>query len=93
MINIDMKTVRKSIAIYGLSTQMYVTIEELSELQKEVCKALREAKDNRASIVEELADVQIMLANLREIFKIEDEELESVIRYKQSRLEERMKSK
>ena len=52
--------------------QLIVAIEELSELQKELCKALR-GKPNKEDIIEELADVLIMLDQVKIYFKIEDE--------------------
>ena len=39
--------------------QLIVAIEEMSELQKELCKALR-GNHNLSEIVEEVADVEIM---------------------------------
>lgn len=44
-------------------------LEEMSELQKEICKAWR-GKDNAAEIAEEVADVMIMLEQIKIIFKI-----------------------
>jgi hypothetical protein len=52
---------------YGKEKQMIVAIEELSELQKELTKNLR-GKDNLDALAEEIADVEIMLAQLRIIF-------------------------
>lgn len=52
---------------YGERAQMVVAIEELSELQKEICKALRGEK-NADRIAEEMADVQIMFDQLEIIF-------------------------
>lgn len=51
--------------------QMVVAIEELSELQKELCKAIRgqEVKEN---IIEEIADVSIMLCQIMIYFEIEE---------------------
>ena len=70
------------IAKYGI-LQMVIAIEELSELQKELCKALRD-NTNIDNLVEEMADVYIMLQqmklffgiNQRQINKIKNEKLE-----------------
>ena len=43
--------------------QIVVAIEELSELQKELCKHLRD-KTNMQNIIEEIADVVIMVEQL-----------------------------
>lgn len=45
---------------YGPEAQTLMVFEEMSELQKELCKHAR-GKDNRQAIAEEIADVRIML--------------------------------
>lgn len=45
---------------WGGDAQMVVAIEEMSELQKELCKNIR-GRENREAIAEEIADVRIML--------------------------------
>lgn len=52
---------------FGIRLQVIVAIEELSELQKELTKWLRE-KCNPACLLEEMADVSIMLNQLQLIF-------------------------
>ena len=44
--------------------QIVVAIEEMSELQKELCKVLRHEDYNMRNIEEEIADVSIMLEQL-----------------------------
>lgn len=56
---------------YGVNIQAVVAIEELSELQKEICKALR-GECNTDNLAEEIADATIMLEQLRDIFDIND---------------------
>lgn len=53
---------------YGAGYEMIVAIEELSELQKELCKDWRDEGDPDA-IAEEIADVEIVLAHLKLIYK------------------------
>ena len=70
-----MKTVneayyKKLIQKFGVKNQIIVAIEELSELQKELCKYLRD-KTNIRNISEEMADVEIMLEQLKIIFENE----------------------
>lgn len=50
----------KALDTYGAQAQTLMCMEEMSELQKELCKHARGA-DNRAQIAEEIADVRIML--------------------------------
>ena len=58
---------RQAIRRYGKLNQLHVAIEELSELQKELCKDLR-GKGTRDAIAEEIADAEIMLEQLKRIY-------------------------
>lgn len=58
---------RRAVKHYGKVNQLHVAIEELSELQKELCKDLRGIGDRNA-IAEEIADVEIMLDQLKQIY-------------------------
>jgi len=68
------KIYAKAIALFGKEKQMIMAIEEMSELIKEVSKALRfdEIKD-KGAMVEEIADVEIMLEQLKIITRSEHE--------------------
>lgn len=68
----DAELLEKAIRTYGKRLQMIVAVEELSELQKEICKRQRGA-DNKTAIAEEIADVEIMLAQLKIMFDCKDE--------------------
>lgn len=57
---------------FGTSAQLVVAIEELSEIQKEIGKALR-GQVNLPHLAEEIADATIMLEQIRLIFDINDE--------------------
>lgn len=81
---------KEAILKYGKSLQLIVAIEELSELQKEITKALR-GKLNIDHLIEEIADAQIMIEQLLVIFGLETEEIEREKNYKISRLYERIK--
>lgn len=61
-----------ALAVFGPGAQLIVALEELSEVQKEICKALR-GKCNREHLAEEIADATIMLEQVRQIFAIDDE--------------------
>ena len=74
---------------YG-DAQIIIAIEELSELQKELCKVLRE-KGVYDSVVEEIADVEIMLEQMKMYFGIDDEEVEEVKKNKIERTIKRLK--
>lgn len=76
---------KTAIEKFGRNAQMIVAIEELSELQKELTKALRN-KAKISSIIEEMADVYIMLEQLFWIFNIQDKEIKEMIDEKNARL-------
>ena len=56
---------------FGATTQLIVALEELSEVQKEICKALR-GKVDLCHLAEEVADATIMLEQVRQLFRIND---------------------
>lgn len=58
----------KAIETYGPEAQEKVLLEEMSELQKEICKHWR-GRDNLREIAEEIADVRIMLDQMVLIFQ------------------------
>lgn len=88
--NLDEKNIyRQAIEKWGAEGQITMVFEEMAELQKELCKSLR-GKENRIEIAEEMADVEIMLAQMKLLFNIE----EGVKRHKKlklKRLEERLR--
>ena len=56
---------------WGAGAQAIVTVEEMSELTKEICKLHRGRIDMEA-LADEIADVTIMLEQLRLIFDLND---------------------
>lgn len=69
--------------------QIIVAIEELSELQKELCKYLRD-KYNEENLIEEIADVEIMLEQIRIYFDLDEKEINKIKDFKLERTKERM---
>ena len=53
-----------ALTTWGAEAQTFMVMEEMSELQKELCKNVWGA-DNRDAIAEEIADVEIMLAQMK----------------------------
>lgn len=80
---------KKAITKYGLYAQIDMVFEEMSELQKELCKFKR-GKSNISNIAEEIADVKIMLEQMELAFFIKDK-VKSQKDLKIKRLEERIK--
>lgn len=62
----------KLLGKFGCNNQMIIAIEELSELQKELTKHLR-GKGNINHIITEIADVEIMLEQLKLMFNCKKE--------------------
>lgn len=66
---------------WGAATQIYVAIEEMSEVIKALTKFMRcpvRIEDAIPSIIEEVADATIMLEQLRLIFGINEEVCEAM---------------
>lgn len=60
----------EAIQTYGEDSQLKILLEEMSELQKEICKYWR-GDENGLRIAEETADVEIMLEQLKMMFSME----------------------
>lgn len=73
---------------FGIEMQMVVAIEEMSELAKELCKTIR-CRHRSDGLLEELADAQIVIEQMRELFD-PDGEVEELMTAKVQRLEERI---
>lgn len=87
--NPDIKTLLKN---QSVDINKMIAVEELSELQKEICKDLR-GFDRREEIKEEMTDVYICLQLLKEIYNFDDEELEEEYKRKMYRNIKRIKVK
>lgn len=79
---------KKALATFGKVSQMMMVIEETSELQKEISKNFR-GEDNIESIAEEIADVIIMLNQMKIYFDIH-KNVESWIDIKTDKLIEKI---
>lgn len=80
---------KKVIAQNGGMYQMIIAMEEMSELTKELTKNIR-GFENRDAIIEELADVHIVLMQLEIIHNIQFDELKARLDKKMERLKERL---
>lgn len=77
------------VEIYGSDHQQDKAIEECSELIQAICK-YKECLDHVENIVDEIADVEIMLNQLKIIFDC-TKEVEERIQFKINRQLERIK--
>ena len=64
-------TYKVALRKWGIDAQVMMAVEEMSELTKELCKHFR-GRPNGEEIVDELADVTIMVEQLRLIFGVND---------------------
>lgn len=80
----DAEVLQRALDTYGSALQIVVMMEEMSELQKELCKYLR-GKYSPANI----ADVEIMLEQMKMLFCCADD-VRDVRRRKVERLKERL---
>lgn len=75
----------KSIALeYGYDRQSIKLVEEMSELTQAICKH-RESKDKAKSLVEiknEMADVLVVIEQMKYLLNISEEQLEEIKEYK-----------
>ncbi len=63
------KIYREAIDFFGDESQKIMVIEEMSELTKELCKELR-GRGDIEHLADELADVEIMLSQIKIIYDI-----------------------
>lgn len=63
----------QAIQKWGKQAQLLMVLEEMSELQKEILKNINRNKNNLDAIIDETADVEIMLEQLKHIFGIHED--------------------
>ena len=78
---------RLALSTYGADTQTLMMMEEMAELQKELCKHSR-GKNNKTGIAEEIADVQIMLEQMMLLH-----DCEGMVKYFKQKKLERLKDR
>lgn len=76
---------------FGVDRQSRQAMEECGELIQAINKMLRYPDDEvkRIELIEEIADVLIMIVQLKIIFEIEQSEIKRMMNYKKSRLVQR----
>lgn len=84
---------KKSEIIYGSTLQKVTCIEEMAELTKVLTKTIRNGSVTSTDIenlIEEIADVNLMLEQIRFLFNIKKEEIDKCIEEKLQRLKNRI---
>ena len=92
MNNEQIEILRKNIKRHGHTTEMFIAAEEAAELIQAMSKVRRygyigEHKDN---LIEEIADVSIILQELKMMFDITDAEIDKMIDFKINRINKRL---
>lgn len=89
------KRIKKIALNYGYDRQSIKLIEEMAELQQAICKH-RESTDKPKTFIEikrEMADVYVVLDQMKYLLNIKEEELEELKEFKINRQLLRMKTK
>lgn len=88
--------IHKAIERYGIPVQSVVAMEEMAELQKELSKAIRgmytTGNYDTKGMLEEIADVTLMLKQIMVMYNIDEDAVRSVMHTKAMRLERRIDS-
>jgi hypothetical protein len=79
----------RCLSTWGKTAQICMVFEEMAELQKELCKNLR-GRENTPEILDEIADVTILIEQMKILFGISDEILQERIQYKLTRIVTRL---
>lgn len=83
---VDLDKALKIIEKYGENHQRYKAVEELSELQTLIVQdANKNGKVPVGRIVEEMADVYVMLKQMQLVYHIDSRDIQPVIDYKLDR--------
>ena len=92
MISIEFEDDLKQIAnILGYVEQSMQLIEEMAELTQSINKFRRyKTEDTKNNLIEEIADVSIVLYQLSYLLKIDKEEFNDIIDYKIQRTKKRI---
>lgn len=84
------KIYEKALNTWGEIAQIFMLFEEMSELQKAICKKYRNKNISNDNIIDELADVEIMLEQMIILFT--NEKAVSIIKQQKiNRLYEKLK--
>ena len=83
----NMEIYDTAIKHFGTTHQILKTVEELSELSTALMQSQTKKDDNTKDILEEVADVYIMLEQLKKIFNFSEVQIIEKKREKQNKLE------
>lgn len=73
---------KRAIKVWGKMEQLYQTLEELAELETEIHQIRRNRNKDLVNIAGEVADVSIMLDQIKTMFGPDFEEVVDIVREK-----------
>ena len=78
---------------YGINNQQRKLNEEVFELQEAIIIKEGGGNFSKENIIEEIADVMVVLEQIKVHYRLDDEDIKSAMEYKINRTLERMKDK
>ena len=83
-----------NIQYHGIEQETTIAMEECSELIKAIskCKRYGFVDKHRDNLIEEIADVLIIINELQLIYDISDNDIENIKKYKMDRMDYRIKN-
>ena len=84
----------RNIQYHGIEQETTIAMEECSELIKEIskCKRYGCVDKYRDNLIEEIADVLIIINELQLIYDISNDDIENIKKYKIDRMDYRIKN-
>jgi len=75
---------------WGKNYQVMMALEEMAELSWELLQNINRKASNEQKIIDEIADVYIMLEQLKVIYRISDQDIHEFMKNKLERLKGRL---
>ncbi len=87
--NVRKVVYEEAIKTFGTVSQIWMAVEEMSELTKELAKGQRPNGTSAAALADEIADVTIMMEQLGILFEV-NQQVQDRIDFKVERLAQRI---
>jgi hypothetical protein len=80
----------RALAKWGGDSQVMLALEEMAELSKELLKNINRGSDNVAQITAEIADVYVVLENVKNVYSVKDGDISEIMDAKILRLKAKL---
>lgn len=87
---VEKDIVKKSIEHWGSQKQSIIAMEECAELTQAISKIMLQGKGESYHLAEAIADTYISLEILKQVYEIDERDLQKIIRKKQVRIMNRI---